>query len=156
MIIIIEGPDGSGKSTLAKRLSDQTGMPIKHRSKPKSEKEKIEMFNSYIEDIKSGKDLIMDRCWYSEMVYGEVMRDQTYITKEQMWEMETLMLKTSGGFVIHATDTTENLWDRANERGEEYITNIYTLNEIKGGYERLFHDVPHMIPVVRYVLSKNV
>ena len=73
MILIIEGPDGSGKTTLAEKLSKQTGFPVIHRSQPKTEEEKANMMKGYMETIKSGKNAIFDRCWYSEMAYGPPM-----------------------------------------------------------------------------------
>jgi len=156
MMIIIVGPDCSGKSTLAKQLSAQTGYPIQHRSKPKDQAEKDAMMAMYRDLAVTGADVILDRAWYCEMVYGDIMRDKSYISMGQMYELEDLVSNNGGGIVIHCTDETNKLWDRCMERGEEYIQDYETLAAIKHMYERLMHSVPHTLPVVRYTINENL
>lgn len=153
MIIIIEGPDGSGKTTLAQQLSLQTGFTYTHRSKPKDDEERRNMLKSYYDEAGSGKNMIWDRCWYSEMVYGKVMRDQSVISMEEMLKLEHHLASNGGGLVIHCTDEMDNLWDRLNIRGEDYITSYADLAQIKLEYEMLFHFSQHLLPVTRYELS---
>lgn len=150
MIIIIEGPDGSGKSTLASQLSKQTGYPVVHRSAPKSEEEKQQMMQMYKQAIKEGKNVIFDRCWYSEMVYGPIMRDDSIFSYPQMYELERMLAK-KGCIVIYCTAEKDVLWNRATARGEDYVTNYDTFLSICSAYEVLMLGVPHYIPVVKYV-----
>lgn len=156
MIIILEGPEGAGKTTLASMLADMLSFPYIHRSKPKDEKEKQEMYESYLQAVYSGQNAIFDRCWYSEIVYGRIMRDQSYITVEQMHELESALAKNGGGIIIHCTDDEDLLWKRSQERGEGYITEYGKLVTIKHEYEWLMHKVQHKIPVMRYELSKSL
>ena len=149
MIIILEGPDGSGKSTLAELLHKQTGYQLLHRTQPKTEEDKKRMMEEYIQVIRAGKNVIMDRAWYSEMVYGPVMRDASVITYPQMYELEKLAAK-NGAIIIHCTAPEATLWKRCLKRGEDYITKRDTFNEICLGFSQLMHDVPHLIPVVSY------
>lgn len=154
MIIILEGPEGAGKSTLAKQLSKQTGFEIVHRSKPKDEEEKKQMLQHYIDAIKQNKNMIWDRCWYSEMVYGPIMRDAAFITTQQMYELETLLAKT-GALIIYCTDVPHLLWKRATERGEDYITDFGTLQAICTAYDAVMFNIPHIVPVVTYKISEK-
>lgn len=156
MMIIIVGPDGSGKSTLAKQLSVQTGYPIQHRSKPKDQAEKDAMMAMYRDLAVTGANIILDRAWYCEMVYGDIMRDKSYISMDQMYELEDLISNNGGGIVIHCTDETNKLWDRCMERGEVYVQDYETLANIKYRYEWLMHSVPHILPVVRYTINENL
>lgn len=155
MIIILEGPDGAGKTTLANYLRDKFGYMIVHRSKPETLEDKLRMYEQYRNSILKGDNLIWDRCWYSEMVYGPVMRDQSYIDLNQMYEYEEL-LRVRGAVLIHCTDEIELLWKRMQERGEPYIKDIEVLDRLRVNYEFLMHKVPHRIPVLRYELSKNM
>ncbi len=156
MLIILTGPDGSGKSTLANKLAEQTGFEIEHRTKPKDDAEKLAMMEMYREAIISKRDVILDRAWYCEMVYGDIMRDKSYISIDQMHELEDLVSNNGGGIVIHCTDETNKLWDRCMERGEGYIQDYETLANIKYMYDWLMHFVPHTIPVVRYTINENL
>ena len=148
MIIIIEGPDGSGKTTLAGVLSRQTGFPMVHRTQPKSEEEKARMMQEYVATIKAGKNAIFDRCWYSEMVYGPIMRDKSVISYPEMYELEWLLTKR-GALIIYCTDRPETLWYRCSKRGEDYITDYDTFVSICKEFDKIM-SVPHRIPVVRY------
>lgn len=155
-IIILEGPECAGKTTLAKRLSEQTGYPIVHRSKPETDEERNNMLQMYYDAINEKRDVIFDRCWYSEMVYGKVMRDKTYIDKVDMDALELAMAKNGGGIIIHCTDDILRLWHRCNDRGEDYVTDVDTLDAIRSRFEYVLHKIPHRIPVVRYELSKSM
>ena len=149
MIIIIEGPDGAGKTTLANLISKQTGYQLLHRTQPKNEEDKKRMMDEYIQVLKAGKNVIMDRAWYSELVYGPVMRDASVLTYPQMYELEKLAAK-NGAIVIYCTAPEATLWKRCMRRGEDYITKRETFHEICTGFNELMYGVPHMIPVVTY------
>lgn len=152
MIIILEGPECAGKTTLAKQLLAQMGCSIVHRSQPKTEEEKQFMMNTYVDIIENTERdtmVIFDRCWYSEMVYGKIMRDKSYISLDQMSALEE-MLMHRGALIIHCTSDTSTLWSRCLTRGEDYITDVDTLHEIKCGFDHLMHEVAHLIPVVKY------
>lgn len=148
MIIIIEGPDGSGKSTLAELLAKQTGYKVIHRSKPETDEEKKEMMTMYLDIINKNTNVIFDRCWYSEMVYGPIMRDTTVISYLQMYNLEKLLAK-KGAMIIHCTGKPQALWKRANTRGEDYVTEKEQFLEICNAYNEIF-SVPHLIPVTTY------
>jgi thymidylate kinase len=148
MIIILEGPDGSGKTSLANQISRQTGYPILHRTKPKDEAEKQRMMEEYLQIIRSGKNMIFDRCWYSEMAYGPVMRDKSYITFPQMYDLEQRLAKT-GAIIIYCTGPAYVLWKRCQSRGEDYITSKGNFDAICKNFEEIFAS-PHYIPVVRH------
>lgn len=148
MIIIIEGPDGSGKTTLANQLSRQTGYKIIHRTRPKTEEEKAIMMDEYLGIIRSRENIIFDRSWYSEMVYGPVMRDASVISYSQMYDLERRLMKV-GAMIIYCTDAKPVLWARCQERGEDYILDRTTFDSICDGFDALFAS-PHLIPVMTY------
>jgi len=148
MIIIIEGPDGSGKSTLAQQISKQTKYPVVHRSAPKTEEEKLKMMDMYRQAISESKNIIFDRCWYSEMVYGPVMRDASYVSYPAMYDLEKALAKV-GAIIIYCTDNPKVLWKRCTTRGEDYIKDYDTFVSICNGFDRLM-SVPHLIPVLKY------
>lgn len=148
MLLIIEGPDGSGKTTLAQQLSRQTGYPIVHRSQPKTEEEKKLMMGEYLQAIKTNRNVIFDRCWYSEMAYGPVMRDDSVISYPEMYELERQLAKV-GAMIIYCTGPEPALWMRCTRRGEDYVTSRDNFKAIYKNYEDIM-SVPHYVPVVKY------
>lgn len=151
MIIIIEGPDGAGKTTLAKYLNEGFNIPVLHRTKPKDEEEKKTMMRGYLDDIQEQRSIVWDRCWYSEMVYGPIMRDKSWISVKEMWDLERSMGKA---LIIYCTGNVNTLWQRCKERGEDYIMSKEQLAKIKNGFDELFYDTYHFIPVVTYDATK--
>jgi len=151
MIYILEGPDGGGKTTLAERLSSMTRAKIAKFSYPKDDEETARVFIMYQDLIKGNSNIIIDRCWYSEMCYGPVMRAGSTITYPQMYQLERLAAN-KGAMIIYCTDTKAALWSRATSRGEEYMTSRDKFNAVCDAYEELFK-APHLIPVVRYNIA---
>lgn len=148
MIIILEGPDGGGKSTLAAQLSRQTKYPIARYSYPKTAEEKEQMMQMYVQAIKEAKNVIFDRSWYSELVYGPVMRNGHVLSYPQMYALEEMLAK-KGAVLIYCTASPEVLWRRCMARGEDYVTDQETFIGICKAYDELM-SVPHHIPVVKY------
>lgn len=151
MLLILEGPDGSGKTSLANKLSKQTGYNILHFSKPETEEEKDRMYEMYEELIVCNRYAILDRSWYSEMVYGAVMRDSSYISFDEMYQLEQI-LADIGALIIYCTGPREVLWRRCTKRGEDYITSMNKFNQIYDKYEELM-SLDHIVPVVKYAFK---
>ncbi|MCA1807702.1 MAG: hypothetical protein LC687_07635 [Actinobacteria bacterium] len=89
MFIIVEGPDGAGKSTFVSEL----GIELWRRGRgtvlvnPKRSpnqpvlmeyKVRLDFYRPH-----TGLDLILDRCWYSDDVYGPLWRDGGLDPKER-------------------------------------------------------------------------
>jgi thymidylate kinase len=150
MKIIIEGPDGSGKSTIAAKLAAQLHWDIIHMDKPKTEKENREMADMYVDLILKPGSFIMDRSWYSEVVYGPVMRGSSAITAEQLFRFEQILLNTDGAMVIYCTGDPGEMWERCQTRGETHITNYGQYLDIAMAYDSLFLRSVHRIPILIY------
>lgn len=148
MIIIIEGADGSGKTTLANKLSAQTGYPLIHMSQPKDAVEEQRMFIEYKDLICQNKNIILDRCWYSEMAYGPLMRGRSAISYPMMFALEGI-LSRKGALLIYCKTDPKKQFDNARKRGEDFITTYDTFQAIYEMFEEIM-GVPHSIPVVTY------
>jgi thymidylate kinase len=149
MIIIIEGIDGSGKSTLAASISRQTKYPVVHMSYPKTEDERAEMIDKYVDLLKNNTNLILDRSWYSEMAYGSTMRGASMVDYPAMYMLERLAAK-KGAMLVYCVDKEDTLWKRCQSRGEDYVVSRADFGAIYDAFEEVMNGVPHLIPVVTY------
>lgn len=150
MIMIFEGPDGGGKSTFAQTMAKHTKYKLYCRSNPRSESENLAMLEDYFRICDNERNFLMDRAWYSNLVYGPIMENQAVYTFEQMYALEKLLIN-KGAVIFYCTGDPGKMWDRAKARGEDYITNDIFV-DICDAYDKLFLQMPHFIPVVPYVV----
>lgn len=152
MIYIIEGPDGAGKTTLAEKLhKSNPGSLILHFGTPANEEEAKNYWKVYLNTLEchEGETLILDRSWYSDMVYGPVMRHRNEMTSEHKHILELAVLALGGGVVIYCTGAQRTLWSRCTARGESYIANSDQHKEICNKYNEVMHSVDRL-PVIYY------
>ena len=147
MIIIIEGNDGTGKTTLANDLAKTLhGYKVIHRTHltdtPKSELAMI-----YRDLLLKHTNIIFDRAWYSEMAYGPVFRGESCISIEDMHRLEEL-LHALGGFVVYCH--SENAYERACERGEDYVQNYDQWMRVNMNYNEIFKNTEHKAVILEY------
>jgi len=74
MLIIVEGPDGAGKSTLARELADASGSTMFHYGAYLGEPVIAPHYFGAVCRALHGEDVVMDRSWYSEPIYGAACR----------------------------------------------------------------------------------
>jgi thymidylate kinase len=72
-IIIIEGPDGAGKTTLVDLLAGDY-VVTKHGSYPDEAQIWKRFFDSMLPAYSDKADVLLDRSWISEPIYGAVYR----------------------------------------------------------------------------------
>lgn len=153
MIIILEGPDGAGKTTLANKLCKSIpGSTLLHYGAPTDAVAAENYWQVYAEDIlkaSTASVLIMDRSWYTDMVYGPVLRGSLEMTATKCKMLEALVLANGGGLVIYCTSSPKVLWSRVMRRGDPLIKDTETLRALYDGYEALFKEGV-TLPVVKY------
>ena len=138
MIYIIEGPDGAGKTTLVEQICKSNyNAVVKHFGAPQTPEEADNYYKVYVEAINAKRDdevLIFDRSWYSDMVYGPVMRNRHEMTQEHADMLSAMVVARGGGIIIYCTAPIKVLWARCQRRGETYLQNQAQLQAISIGY----------------------
>ena len=155
MIYIIEGPDGAGKTTLVEQIRKSNyNAVVKHFGAPQTPEEADNYYKVYakaINDMHSDSEvLIFDRSWYSDMVYGPVMRNRQEMTQEHADMLSAMVVARGGGIIIYCTAPIKVLWSRCQHRGETYLQNQAQLQAISIGYSKVMAENVRFLPVVRY------
>lgn len=154
MIYIIEGPDGAGKTTLVEQIKkSHMNAKVLHFGAPQTPEEADNYYKVYAAAINAMRDdevLIFDRSWYSDMVYGPVMRNRQEMTQEHADMLSAMVVARGGGIIIYCTAPIKVLWARCQRRGETYLQNQAQLQAISVGYSRVMAENVRFLPVVRY------
>jgi thymidylate kinase len=120
MFIILEGVDGVGKTTLGKKLAERNNMSYVHFSAPANQQEADAQFEMYKKFLNDNNNIVIDRCWYSDQVYGPIFRGKATITPEQQAKLEEILVE-KGCQIYYCYDTAANVIRRAFTRGEDFI-----------------------------------
>lgn len=154
MIYIIEGPDGAGKTTLVEQIKkSHMNAKVLHFGAPQTPEEADNYYKVYAEAINAKRDdevLIFDRSWYSDIVYGPVMRNRQEMTQEHADMLSAMVVARGGGIIIYCTAPIKVLWARCQRRGETYLQNQVQLQAISVGYSKVMAENVRFLPVVRY------
>ncbi len=160
MIYIIEGPDGAGKTTLVEQIKkSHMNARVLHfgaPATPEAADKYYEVYAKAISEKQPDEVLIFDRSWYSDMVYGPVMRGRLEMTQAHADMLSAMVVANGGGIVVYCTAPIKVLWARCTRRGEAYITTREKLVDIAKGYAEVMKHNVRFLPVVRYDTSVAV
>lgn len=133
MLIVFEGCDKTGKTTLAKLSSQILRIPYFKRKGPDKLNEghplrcfyELDYLAQMIND--TNMDLILDRGWLSEIVYGKVFNRK--ILEKEMREIDNKLKNNAIIFLITADKYT--IKDRLKKKKEDidFLTNIEVQRE---------------------------
>lgn len=139
-ITIFEGPDCSGKTTTAQEYATQTGALYFHHGPYKGVTSGLPrlFFESMLPALHGHRDVVLDRCWLSEPIYGYTFRKG----ENRVGDVFTRMLERAalrcGAVVVNCRPP----WERVAEtflkrREEEYLDNLHQLRAVYEDYEDL-------------------
>ena len=136
MIIIVEGSDAVGKDTLINNLSKLTNMEVVRGSSfEMSEGGADNMFEEARKLLLEGKDIILNRSFYSNAVYGPMYGYPT-MTDEQFNELNRIVEEI--GVIYYLTADTEVIMSRLNKRGDEDVK-AEDIKDIQAGYKHMWN-----------------
>lgn len=119
MNIIVEGVDGVGKDSFIERLAELTDKKVMRGSSFEiSQLGPEKMYEKLKEMIVSNDDLIINRFFYSNVVYGELY-DYPMLSHEQYTELNDLVCDDA--IVYYLVADTEIIKKRINNRGDDMV-----------------------------------
>lgn len=117
-ILILEGCDGAGKTTLANELHKLTGYEIVKGSSFEISQLGPERMFGYMMELLDRKNIIIDRFYMSNYVYGNLYAYPT-MNEGQFADLANKTEKKA--LTVYVTATEEILKDRINKRGDDSV-----------------------------------
>lgn len=143
-MLIIEGIDGVGKTTLVEYLQSY-GMKKYHFD---YDSKNMDLFSKYMKVLlEDDSELVLDRSFISEMVYGPVIRNKCKLSLEDYAKL-LIAYKNAGAKIIYLTAPKDVLLKRRNDEKSDYevITNHY--EELNKKYDEIMEYSSKFIDVI--------
>ena len=136
MIIIVEGADATGKDSMINNLSKLTNIEVVRGSSFEiSEKGADKMFEESKKLLLEEKDIILNRSFYSNAVYGPMYGYPT-MSDEQFDELNRIVEEV--GCIYYLTADTKVIMNRLNTRGDKDIK-AEDIKDIQAGYKHMWN-----------------
>ena len=125
-IVIFEGPDGSGKSTAAKKYADETGSRLIHCGPylGKTAELKWIYLEAMLPALMDIDNVVLDRCWISEPIYGNVYRnglDRLGNRGRDLLESIARLAEARVVLCLPPKDVCLTNWRKRHAEGGEYL-----------------------------------
>jgi hypothetical protein len=139
-VIILEGPDGAGKTTLAQYLVKHANFQYVHSGPPKPGEDLLLTYASTLDSaIRINKDVVIDRLYAGESIYGPVIRKHDHLGEEGQKIMQRIV-RGQGVlevFCLPPYRTCYSNWFKRQQAKGELVTDSNTFHTIYHGYEML-------------------
>ena len=142
-LIILEGPDGAGKTTLAKILTEVLGAHYVHFGPlPKVRYGLARLYvEAMLRALWGDTPVVMDRCWLSEPIYGQVFRQNEDRVGLKRRLLERLAMRCE---VLVIQCTTNNAVMETNflSGRPEYLANVEQHRQVVNLYTKMTTSLP--------------
>lgn len=138
-LYIFEGPDGSGKTTAAEEFASRIGAKLIHFGPMLDVKAKFYpriLVEAMLPALLGYQDVVFDRCWISEPIYGRVFRGDDRLGVVGRRTLERIALKCGATVVLCCPPKHNVLSNWRKRKGAEYVNDESAMSEIIDRYSR--------------------
>lgn len=143
--VVLEGGDGVGKSTLAELLVTQHAFTRVHSPRTPDHQD---LTTRYRDLLARPGQLVLDRSFVSELVYGPLYRDRSRLTWDQARELADLVT-TRDGLFLHLVAPADMVQNRLMARDGQ-APDLDAIAELAHAYQRVFRILADHVPVLTY------
>lgn len=148
-IVIFEGNEGTGKTTKAMELYhklldvDPDCVRYLHFGQESAEQDQYELYVNVVKENELFDNIIFDRCFISNLVYGPIMRNECNTC---IVECQSIIdtWKSMGYDVTIFWCKCRDGYERAKKRGEEYVPSKRIYKELDDRYTFVMSNFYHI------------
>lgn len=150
-MIIVEGIDGVGKTTIANYLSKK-GYFTYHFPFDEKNSDIEEKYLSLLEH--DTRNMLLDRCFISELVYGPVLRKHCKLSKQQLENILNRYMKINP-IVLYLKANKDDILIRRKNDNEDYSMLLDNFDSLSDRYEKVFNVISKYLNVIEINTSKK-
>jgi thymidylate kinase len=157
-LIVLEGADGSGKSTLAKKLAELLSAKIIHLGPLRGVQDiGLVYVDAMLPAMLGDSDVIMDRSWISEPIYGSVFRNgASRLSPAQMITLDRVAESCFGFVVLCDPGLSVCMSSFRARRADEMLEGEGQLAQVHALYNHKFSDGNlTRMPTIRYDYTRD-
>lgn len=136
-LTIFEGADCSGKSTNAKKYVEEFGGLYIHCGAEAAE-DPLMYFVEKLKPLFEGKDVVLDRSWLSDIIYGTHVRKWTKMTPSMMTFFEDAYSQFRPFTFLHVGDVCNQIKLWKSRKHEEYVQSLETFEQVIETYINIY------------------
>lgn len=154
-IILVEGIDGAGKTTFIENLKKVAyRCDVKHftAADVREQPDPVLRYYGMLAQcaVAGYETVILDRGWYSDLVYGRVLRQAEEINWDQIRIIERMCAGYGSLTIYKVTTPVDTAWKRCKARGEDLIVDKAQLRDIAIEYASAFEFAETATPATVY------
>ena len=150
MIIIFDGCDKTGKTTLINKIKKILNFETLYIGK-EFKNCNVDMYLKIIDEIKN-KNILLDRFFYSEFVYGKICRNGSLLNENDFKKIEDKLILNKSKFIL-CTNSFDSINNFFIKDKEDYIKSIY-INKILNEFEDIF--IKSNLEKKRFKINDNI
>jgi len=135
-LTIFEGPDGSGKTTLAKLYASATGARYVHCGPFLRVQHGLGRLyvEAMLPALLGHHDVVLDRAWMSEPIYGKVFRDGTRLSEVDRRMLDRVAMRCETRFIVALPPVEVCLKAFLSRPADEYLKKESQLRKVHAAY----------------------
>lgn len=150
-MIILEGIDGAGKTTVADYLN-QNGYSTYHFTYDKKNKNIEDKYINLLDE--ETQNMVLDRSFVSELVYGPVLRHSCKLNREQLEKILT-RYKQVNPIVLYFKANKEDILQRRIKDEKDYQMLTINYDALNNRYEKVIRVISKYLNVIEINTSER-
>ena len=144
-VVALEGGDGVGKTTVAQSLAATHGYRVVHSA---YQPDVSDIRGHYEQLMQQPGSMVLDRCFLSEVVYGQIFRGWSRLTATDVREL-AMALQRQSGVLVHLVASDADIVARLHAR-DGSAPPLEQIAVVQARYDAVIDTLHGLVPIRRH------